>query len=253
MREILCSETPNKPPSGLGRSFARHCDALGLEVPIKAERKRLAALKWAKNNRERVAETGRKWREANPGATSESQRKRRAAHPEKYALSQAKYRKSPEKAREQAKRCYDKHREEMKTKGRLWKRDNREWIRAYEKVKYRTDFAYRFSLTARKAMNNAFRGIKKSASSEVLLGCSFPEGKKHVESQFRPGMTWENHGSVWELDHKRPFCHFPDLSKPEQQRLVCHFSNLQPLFIEEHAAKTAEDIRVAPATRKNFS
>lgn len=76
---------------------------------------------------------------------------------------------------------------------------------------------------------------QKSASTEKLLGCSFEQLKSHLESQFLPGMTWENYGE-WEIDHRTPLAAF-DLTDPEQQSKACHFMNLQPLWGEDNARK----------------
>jgi len=50
-------------------------------------------------------------------------------------------------------------------------------------------------------------------------------------------MTWENYGSLWELDHIQPLSSF-DLSDPKQLREACNYVNLQPLWKEEHKAKS---------------
>jgi hypothetical protein len=52
-------------------------------------------------------------------------------------------------------------------------------------------------------------------------------------------MTWENYGS-WHIDHIKPFTAFDDLTDPEQQREVCHYTNLQPLWAEDNLRKGGE-------------
>lgn len=158
--------------------------------------------------------------------------------------------------KERLRRCGEKG-EGIRIKDRLrnsteerkaWQRD-----RKYIVTRYKKDSAFAALICLRSRVSAALRGKNKSAPTLALLGCSLADALRHVSDLFQSGMSWENRGSVWELDHKKPFCHFPDLSDPAQQRVACHFSNLQPLFITEHAAKTAEDVRVAPAARKNFS
>ena len=55
--------------------------------------------------------------------------------------------------------------------------------------------------------------------------------------QFREGMTLENHGPVWHIDHIRPCASF-DLTDKAQAAACFHYSNLQPLFAEENLAKS---------------
>jgi hypothetical protein len=57
----------------------------------------------------------------------------------------------------------------------------------------------------------------KTSSSLDLLGCTVKECWKYLEQQFVPGMTKQNHGKVWHIDHIKPCCSF-DLSKPEEQK-----------------------------------
>lgn len=84
-------------------------------------------------------------------------------------------------------------------------------------------------------------GKRKSASTLTLLGCTIRQLRDHLESQFGPGMTWDNYGlRGWHIDHKRPCASF-DLTDPEQQAACFHFSNLQlqPLWAEENLRKGA--------------
>ncbi len=76
----------------------------------------------------------------------------------------------------------------------------------------------------------------KSAPTARLIGCSIQELCQHLESQFRQGMTWENYGPIWHVDHIKPCAAF-DLTKPEEQTACFHYTNLQPLFAEENLTK----------------
>jgi len=77
----------------------------------------------------------------------------------------------------------------------------------------------------------------KSKSAIELLGCSIQFLRKHLETQFQHGMTWENwsiHG--WHIDHIKPCASF-DLTKLSQQRICFHYKNLQPLWAKENIRK----------------
>lgn len=84
------------------------------------------------------------------------------------------------------------------------------------------------------ALKNGYK--RMMARTHVLLGCSFPELKIHLESLFLPGMTWENR-SLWEIDHIRPCASF-DLMDPEQQKCCFHHTNLQPLWKKDNRMKS---------------
>jgi hypothetical protein len=72
------------------------------------------------------------------------------------------------------------------------------------------------------------QGYTKSASTLSLIGCSIPEFKNHLESQFQDGMSWENF-SEWEIDHRVPLSAF-NLADPHQQKLAFNFENCQPMW-----------------------
>lgn len=107
----------------------------------------------------------------------------------------------------------------------------------YSKQKRQTDINYKLRGLIRKRILNAIKHNTKSASSLELLGCSIEFVKRHLEKQFKKGMSWENHGvKGWHIDHIKPCAKF-DLSKPEEQKICFHWSNLQPLWWHENLSK----------------
>jgi hypothetical protein len=86
----------------------------------------------------------------------------------------------------------------------------------------------------------AIKNNSKFGSTLTLLGCSIAFVKKHLEKQFKPGMTWKNHSQFgWHIDHIYPCASF-DLSKPEEQQFCFHWSNLQPLWWYDNLEKRAK-------------
>jgi hypothetical protein len=81
------------------------------------------------------------------------------------------------------------------------------------------------------------RGNNKSGIRN-LLGCSWMQFRRHLESQFTKGITWENYGTHWHIDHIIP-CKAFDHSNPAQLRQCWHFSNLRPLSAKKNLAKGA--------------
>lgn len=76
----------------------------------------------------------------------------------------------------------------------------------------------------------------RSKNVMALLGCTVEEFKAHIEGLFQPGWSWENWGTVWEIDHRKPCAKF-DLTDPEQRRVCFHFSNQRPLGVFENRSK----------------
>jgi hypothetical protein len=119
-----------------------------------------------------------------------------------------------------------------------WRAKNREYFRQYERQKWATDAAYRVGKTFRSRTRNVLRyaGAKKCRKAFELLGCSVEEFRTHLESLFSAGMTWENYGTYWEIDHIKPCTSF-NLLLPEHQEKCFHFSNQQPLTVPDNRRK----------------
>jgi hypothetical protein len=81
--------------------------------------------------------------------------------------------------------------------------------------------------------------IKKLHSNIELLGCTIDEFRKHIESLFTTGMSWDNHGSgssKWNLDHIVP-CSFFNLEDSTECKICFHYSNYRPLWQVENLYK----------------
>ena len=150
------------------------------------------------------------------------------------------------------KKYRENNREKCRAKSRKYAQNNREKVRASvrksqkrpefkkrynarRRERYHTDQQYRLKRILRARLRDALKGKIKSASTMKLLGCSYSHAQNHLEKQFLPGMTWENHGE-WHADHMMPCASF-DLGDPEQQRQCCHYTNLQPLWGKENMSK----------------
>ena len=107
----------------------------------------------------------------------------------------------------------------------------------YLRKKYKQNLSFRILDNLRTRTKHTICGINKSDKTIKLLGCSIPEFRKHIEKQFKPGMTWKNHSLFgWHLDHILPCASF-DLTKPEEQKKCFHYTNLQPLWAEDNLRK----------------
>jgi hypothetical protein len=57
-----------------------------------------------------------------------------------------------------------------------------------------------------------------------------------MESKFQPGMTWDNRGKEWHIDHIIPLATF-NLQDRRQFLVACHYTNLQPLWARDNMVK----------------
>ncbi len=167
---------------------------------------------WRLANRERLQELCRQWRLRNPERSRELSRRWRQ--------------KNPERAREFLR--------QRRTRMHVRKTESQ-----YRMKRYHSDPQFRVTTLLRNRVRLALRGLRKSAATLELLGCSVGALRGHLEAQFRPGMTWENYGPVWHMDHVRPCASF-NLADPMEQKVCFHYTNLQPLFAEENILKGAK-------------
>jgi hypothetical protein len=162
------------------------------------------ATAWKRANREKVRERARIWA-----------RQHRAAN--KYVLN----------ARKRERRS---RRNEAETqKDRLYRRE-------YSRRIFATSVNHKIALNFRRRIYKLVKGTHKSESMIKLLGCSVGSFRIYIENKFEEGMTWQNYGHLWHLDHIIP-CAIFDLTKPEQQKRCFHFSNYQPLWAFENIRK----------------
>lgn len=114
----------------------------------------------------------------------------------------------------------------------------RKYFRNYCVRRRKENPSIRVLHSLRVRINQVLHGLSKSTNTLNLLGCTVLEWRQWLEFQFQDGMTWENYGQVWEIDHVLPCASF-DLSLPEQQKECFHFANTQPLFVLDNTRKGA--------------
>lgn len=102
-------------------------------------------------------------------------------------------------------------------------RSNAQRIR--ESPKLRMESAIR----ARVMMSMKRRCTNKDGRTFELIGCTGAELAAHIERQFKRGMSWDNYGSKWHVDHITPLSYF-DMSNPDDQRRAWNWQNLRPLW-----------------------
>ena len=92
-------------------------------------------------------------------------------------------------------------------------------------------------------MRNAVRimlraaNLPKTSRTRQYIGCTPGFLRNHLEEQFLPGMTWENHGNEWEVDHIVPLSWWDIKNHPEHLFEASHWTNLQPMWKKENMYK----------------
>jgi hypothetical protein len=119
---------------------------------------------------------------------------------------------------------------------RIYNQKNRNRRRKYQRDRRETDVNYRLRINLRNRLHGALRGNYKAGSAVRDLGCTIPELRSKLESQFAEGMNWDNYGE-WHIDHIKPLSKF-NLANRQDCLEAFHFSNLQPLWKKDNLQKS---------------
>lgn len=140
------------------------------------------------------------------------------------------------------KRKYENWKVKSPAKYKAWRirrRDvQRPYALAYLKSRRLRDRSFSIGEALRKYVREALQRTHTRSKFQRLVGCSMAEARKHLESQFTAGMSWDNYGrNGWEIDHIKPVSSY-DLTQTEQAKLCFHFSNMQPLWPSDNVKKS---------------
>lgn len=191
-------------------------------------------------NKERDAANNKKWREEHKEYCATNAKLRRLENLEKFAAKQRNYLDNNPVQREkqrQASRIYRAaNRDKLEAKRRTPEARARINQRFRERYHSNPQFKLRKLLGSRcRQAINAYGAGKKTESVVDLIGCTMNHLMNHLESQFKPGMSWDSGGSI-HIDHIIPCSSF-DLTDPEQQKRCFHYTNLQPLWAFDNQSK----------------
>lgn len=132
--------------------------------------------------------------------------------------------KNIEKTRERDRERYRKDKDKTRIRHREYQR------------KTAKDPGNRIIKNCRVRMRNALKGASASESKIKYLGCNKQEFKEHLEKMFRDGMSWDNYGAYWHIDHKIPVSWF-NVTNENCLRAAFNYKNTHPLLKEENMAK----------------
>lgn len=133
----------------------------------------------------------------------------------------------------EVKKWHVENREKSLENKKKWHTDNREKIKKYYKNRQQTDVNYKKG----KYLRESCRKSIINGSFSLYLGCHGYFAKKWLEFQFKDGMTWDNYGDVWCIDHVIPVNNF-DLECVDQQLECFNWQNIQPLTYSQNLKKS---------------
>jgi len=106
----------------------------------------------------------------------------------------------------------------------------------YTQNRKKIDIVFKVSCVSRTRLIEflKIKNITKKNKTFNYIGCTPQFLKEYLEAKFVSGMSWDNHGE-WHIDHIIP------LSSAKNENdvyMLCHYTNLQPLWSEENLRKS---------------
>ena len=207
---------------------------------------------WYLKNRERLIQLHREYWNRNKDKLNEKRRKwYKENKDKKREQDRIYYQKNREKILLHVKEYYQNHIDKYKKYRQDTLESRREYNRQYWK-EHKEEINRRVS--KRRANNpfyrlnrnigvNIYRSLKNNNGNkngyhwEKLVGYTLNDLKKHLESQFRDGMSWDNYGE-WHIDHIIPISWWKFNSYTDDEFKKCWaLANLQPLWGKENHIK----------------
>lgn len=147
-----------------------------------------------------------------------------------------------ERHRQLVRQWAEANKEKMAGNTRKWRERNPERARAIARKNAAAIRSTPWGDITQKVFRSLRAGLRKrgvpASKYAAALGYTWVDLFVHIEKQFSPEMTWENWGSVWEMDHITPISAFRYQSLEDPLFRECWaLSNLRPLPRLENRSK----------------
>ena len=234
--------------------YIKKCEYCGKEFIAKRYDNRFCCEKcsskqWREKNKEYKKEYHKQWREQNKERCNEKskqyyeQNKERCNEKSKqhYEQNKERYKENHKQWREQNKDYHKQWCEQNKDYYKQWREQNKDYHKEYKKTKYKSDLQFKLTTWSRRQVGRCLSSQKTKHTFDIL-GYTPEQLKQRLEMNFKPDMSWSNHGTLWHIDHRKPLCKFnfvlPDGTPNYKQiRLANSLANLQPLYVTENLSK----------------
>lgn len=209
------------------------------------EKRREYSKAWYRKNAEKVKKASIKWMKNNPERTKEINKKCKANNFEKYKKYQTEYhlkysKENAKKIAKYGKEWDEKNRKRLNERKKKYREGHREQIKIINKRCYqknKNNPIKKLNHNMSNSIGRSLKGNKNGYHWETLVNYSQEDLRKHVELQFKDGMTWDNYGK-WHLDHKIPISIFNITGIKSKGFKKCwELNNLQPMWEKENISK----------------
>ena len=127
---------------------------------------------------------------------------------------------------------YYDNRNRILNDNKIYRKNNRYKINAYERDKRKSDSNFKLNCSIRQKTNYAFKSPNNKMN--LLIGCTSDYLRKWIIYQLYGLMILENYGTIWCLDHCIP------LKRTNKNDLYkyTNWINLRPMYIRDNIIKS---------------
>jgi hypothetical protein len=197
-------------------------------------------------NKSKYSKMRKNYYQNNKDEILENQRKYYQSNKEQKTVTVKNWRKNnPEKIKEIIERFKQSHPDCGIKATKRWRKNNPEKVRELKRnqyARYKKNPAFRISGSISNGIRYSLgKGGKSQNKWECLVNFTAKELMCHLEKQFKDGMTWDNYGNYWHIDHIIPIAVF-NFKTPEDIdfKRCWALENLQPLEAKENMRKNAK-------------
>lgn len=135
---------------------------------------------------------------------------------------------------------YQNNKEKLNNRSK--QKNIKEKVNAKWKNRYKNDLKFKLKSLMQANFHLFFKdkGLNKNLSFNKIINYTYNDLIKHLETNFRPGMSWDNFGKLWEIHHIKPQNMFNALIEQEIKK-CWDINNLLPLWKTTEISKQMGD------------
>lgn len=133
-----------------------------------------------------------------------------------------------------------RNKDRIKYLGKKYYEENKDKFLEHSRKRYarvKDDIDFRLKKVMRQNLRRLMIDPSIKSSTPIMLGYDSVELRRHMESLFTEGMSWDNYGE-WHIDHIIPIDWFLKNGIKEAS-IINELKNLQPLWAEDNLEKKA--------------
>lgn len=163
------------------------------------------------------------------------------------------YQENKERVKKYNKEYHKENKERIKERMKEWRKENRERIAEYQKEnkeriaeyyreRYANDPDFKVNNICRRHLRRVIKATntQKESNTFNILGYSPLDLRFHIESFMLEGMSWDNYGSTWHIDHMTSIAQMIK-DGIDDPAIINALDNLRPMWAEHNMNKKDKD------------